>query len=161
MIENTIFPYKTALSEADLRTNGMGSRKWTYHKGRIFSWTYHIFLENLFYFKNLLWRVDLECQLTTCPYSNFLQALEFHLRVLLPCEHPWPPHGTISWKNTNCVNYFTVMLNHSPCFWWSRCRIVHLSIELQILQWNILCLLSFFREYCLIFLPYLKISIFP
>ena len=30
-IENTTFPYKTALSEVNVKTNRMGSTKWTYH----------------------------------------------------------------------------------------------------------------------------------
>ena len=31
-IDNISFPYKTALSEANVKTNRMGSTKWTYHK---------------------------------------------------------------------------------------------------------------------------------
>ena len=31
-IENTSFPFKTALSEADVRINGKTTTKWTYHK---------------------------------------------------------------------------------------------------------------------------------
>ena len=31
-IDNATFPYKTALSEANLKANRMGSTKWTYHK---------------------------------------------------------------------------------------------------------------------------------
>ena len=31
-IENASFPHKTAISEADVKTNRMGSTKWTYHK---------------------------------------------------------------------------------------------------------------------------------
>ena len=30
-IENTTFPYKTALSEVNVKTNRMGNTKWTYH----------------------------------------------------------------------------------------------------------------------------------
>ena len=30
--ENTSFPFKTALSEANVKTNGMTTTKWTYHK---------------------------------------------------------------------------------------------------------------------------------
>ena len=32
MIENVIFWYKTTLFEANVKTNGMGSAEWTYHK---------------------------------------------------------------------------------------------------------------------------------
>ena len=31
-IENTSFPFKTALSEADVKTSRMATTKWTYHK---------------------------------------------------------------------------------------------------------------------------------
>ena len=31
-IENTSFPFKTALSEANVKTNRMATTKWTYHK---------------------------------------------------------------------------------------------------------------------------------
>ena len=33
-IESAIFPHKTAMSERNVKTNRMGSTKWTYHKGR-------------------------------------------------------------------------------------------------------------------------------
>ena len=35
-IENVSFPYKTAISEANVKTNRMVSTKWTYHKERSF-----------------------------------------------------------------------------------------------------------------------------
>ena len=53
-IENTIFPYKTTLSEANVKTNRMGSTKWTYYKKRSFAIKYFIFLKPFFQFKNLL-----------------------------------------------------------------------------------------------------------
>ena len=53
-IENTLFPYKTAISEADVKTNGMVSSKWTYHKERSLACNYFTFLKILFQFKNLL-----------------------------------------------------------------------------------------------------------
>ena len=31
-IENTSFPFKTALSEANVKTNRMGTTEWAYHK---------------------------------------------------------------------------------------------------------------------------------
>ena len=48
--ENTSFPFKTALSEANVQTNRMGTTKWTYHKEWSFASNYFIFLENLFQF---------------------------------------------------------------------------------------------------------------
>ena len=42
-IENTSFPFKTALSEANVKTNRMATTKWTYHKERSFASNYFIF----------------------------------------------------------------------------------------------------------------------
>ena len=58
-IENAIFPYKTALTEANVNTNGMGSIKWTFYKERSFSRNY--FISRIFcfslrtFFKDLIW----------------------------------------------------------------------------------------------------------
>ena len=53
-IENASFPYKTAISEANVKTNKMVTSKWTYQKERSFAGNYFIFLKILFQFKNLL-----------------------------------------------------------------------------------------------------------
>ena len=50
-IENATFPYKTALSEANVKTNRMESSKWTYRKERSFASNYFVFSKNLFQFK--------------------------------------------------------------------------------------------------------------
>ena len=50
-IENGSFPYKTVLSEANVKTNKMVTTKWTYQKERSFASNYFIFL---FLFTNLL-----------------------------------------------------------------------------------------------------------
>ena len=42
-IENTSFPFKTALSEANVKTNKMVTTKWTYHKEWSFASNYFIF----------------------------------------------------------------------------------------------------------------------
>ena len=68
-IENASFPYKTAILEANFKTNGMMSTKWTHHKERSFASNYFIFMKILFQFKNLLQRVDLMHQRSKCPYS--------------------------------------------------------------------------------------------
>ena len=49
-IESTSFPLKTALSEANVKTNGMATTKWIYHKDWSFASDYFISLENLFQF---------------------------------------------------------------------------------------------------------------
>ena len=49
-IDNATFPYKTALTEANVKINRMGSTKWTYHKERDFSNNYFLFFKILFQF---------------------------------------------------------------------------------------------------------------
>ena len=52
--ENSSFPYKIAMSEANVKANRMVSRKQTYHKEQGFTSNYFIFLEILFQFNTLL-----------------------------------------------------------------------------------------------------------
>ena len=87
-IDNITFPYKTALSEANVKTNRMGSTKLTYHKERSFASNHFPFSKILFQFRNLVYRVDLMYQPPKCPYSYFSKALEFYFRVFFPCEYP-------------------------------------------------------------------------
>ena len=54
LVESTSFPYKTTISEANFKTIGMETTKWTYHKERSFASNYFIFLKILFQFKSLL-----------------------------------------------------------------------------------------------------------
>ena len=49
---NASFPYKTVMSEANVKTNRKVSTKWAYHKERSFASNYFIFLKILFQFKN-------------------------------------------------------------------------------------------------------------
>ena len=49
-IENTAFPFKIALSEANVKTNRMTMKKWTYHEAWSVASNRFIFLENLFQF---------------------------------------------------------------------------------------------------------------
>ena len=53
-IENASFLCKTAISEANAKTNRMVSTKWTYNKEQSFATNYFIFSKFLFQFKNLL-----------------------------------------------------------------------------------------------------------
>ena len=53
-IENASFPYKTAISEANVKTNKMVTTKWTYQKERSFASNYFIFLDLFFRFEDLL-----------------------------------------------------------------------------------------------------------
>ena len=47
-IENASFPYKTAISEANVKTNKMVTTKWTYHKEWSFASNYFSFLKICF-----------------------------------------------------------------------------------------------------------------
>ena len=51
-IENASFPYKTAILEANVKTNKTVTTKWTSQKERSFASNYLIFLKILFQFKN-------------------------------------------------------------------------------------------------------------
>ena len=52
-IEKASFPYKTAISEANFKTNRMVTTKCDYHRERSFASNYFIFLKVLFQFRNL------------------------------------------------------------------------------------------------------------
>ena len=53
-IENASFPYKTAISETNVKTNKIVTKKWPYQKERSFASNYYIVLKILFQYKNLL-----------------------------------------------------------------------------------------------------------
>ena len=53
-IEKASFPYKTAISEANVKAKRMVTTKWAYHRERIFASNYFIFLQVLLAFENLL-----------------------------------------------------------------------------------------------------------
>ena len=80
-IDNITFPYKTARSEANVKTNRMGSTKLTYHKEQSFVSNHFPFSKILFLFRNLVFRLDLMYQPPKRPYSYFSKALEFYFRV--------------------------------------------------------------------------------
>ena len=47
-IEKISFPYKTAISKANVKTNRMGTTKWAYHRQQSFSSNYFLFLKVFF-----------------------------------------------------------------------------------------------------------------
>ena len=60
-IESATFLYKIALSEVNVKTNRMGSTKWTYHKERSFASIYFFFVESFSirtYHKALIWSTN-------------------------------------------------------------------------------------------------------
>ena len=87
-IEKASFPYKTAISEAIVKTIRMVTTKLAYHRERSFTSNYFIFLKFLFQFKNFLWIIDFMYQQPKRPYSYFFSALKFYLTVIFPCEYP-------------------------------------------------------------------------
>ena len=80
-IGNALFPFKAAISEANFKTNRMVSISGTYQNERNFANNYFVFLKILFYFKNLLYRVDLMYQRPKCPYSFFFHLTAFFFPV--------------------------------------------------------------------------------
>ena len=70
-IEKAPFPYKTAISEANVKTNRMLTTKWAYHREQSFASNYFIYLKILFQFKNLLQIIDLIYQQPQRPYLYF------------------------------------------------------------------------------------------
>ena len=83
-IDNITFPYKNALSEANVKANRMGSTKLTYHNERSFA-SYHFpFSKILFQFMNLVYRVDLMHKPPKCPYSYFRKRWSFTLGCFFP-----------------------------------------------------------------------------
>ena len=70
-IENAAFPYITALSETNVKTNRIVSTKWTYPKEQSFASNYFSFSKVLLQFKNLLLRADLMYKVPKRPHPNF------------------------------------------------------------------------------------------
>ena len=88
-IEKASFPFKTAISESNVKTNRMASTKWTYHKEQSFASNYSIFFESFCFSlrtssKELIWCAN---DPDKCPYSYFLSELVFYLRMLYLCEY--------------------------------------------------------------------------
>ena len=71
-VEKASFPYKTAMSQTNVKTNRMVTTKWVYQRERIFASNYFIFLKAFFLFKDLSQIIDLMCQQPKRPYSYFL-----------------------------------------------------------------------------------------
>ena len=58
-IEKASFPYKFAISEANVKTNRMVSTKWTYHKERSFvSNCFNFCFSSRTFYKGLIWRTN-------------------------------------------------------------------------------------------------------
>ena len=53
-IENTSLPFKTALSEANVKTNRMATTKWIYHKEWSFASNFFFFWKICFSFRTSL-----------------------------------------------------------------------------------------------------------
>ena len=87
-IKNATFPYKTALSEANVKTNWIRNIKWNYYKERDFATNFFIFLEKF----NVNIKPSYK-ELTLCTnYPNvhihtFREHLSFIWGSAFPCEY--------------------------------------------------------------------------
>ena len=86
-IENARFQYKTALSEANVKTNRMRSTNWTYRNERSFASNYFNFLRKLFQFRTSDKKL-ISYTKNPIVYIHIFMSLEFHLRVIFTCECP-------------------------------------------------------------------------
>ena len=100
-IENTSFPFKTALSDTNFKTNSMGTTKWTYHKEWSFVNNYFIILENLFQFQNLL------KELIWCTSNPNVHIRIFRKRwsLILGCFFPV---SILNYINTATICYLII-----------------------------------------------------
>ena len=58
-VENALFLYKTAIPEANVKTNRMVNAKWTYHKERNFASNYFIYWKKLYFsYKEFIWCIN-------------------------------------------------------------------------------------------------------
>ena len=87
-IENASFPYKTAISEANVKTNRMARTKWIYYKERRFASNYFFFMEIFFSLKTsyteLIWCTnDPNAQIHTfCKRWSFIWRCFVPLSIL-------------------------------------------------------------------------------
>ena len=86
-IEIPQFPFKTALLEANGKTNRMATTKWTHYKEWSFASNYLIFLENLFLFWNLLKRVNLMYQRRCFFPVSILKAIN-SFKIIMQLINP-------------------------------------------------------------------------
>ena len=82
-IENTSIPFKTALSEANVKTNRMTTTKWTYHKEWSFASNYVVFF----------WKIcssfrTSQLDVPAIQTTIFVFSESAGVRVLFPCEYP-------------------------------------------------------------------------
>ena len=89
-IENASFPYKTVISEANVKTSRMLSTKWAYHKERSFASNFS-FLRFFFFFfilrtswKELIWRTnDPNAHISAfCERWSFIWRFFFPVSIL-------------------------------------------------------------------------------
>ena len=84
-IEKVSFPFKTVISEANVKTSKMMTTKWTYYKEQSFASNYFFFLKILCLFKNLKrWFVVPTTQNPNAHICTFCQRWSFILRWFFP-----------------------------------------------------------------------------
>ena len=77
-IESTSFPYKTAISEANVKINRMLATKWTYRKERSFASNYFMFLKICFSLR-ICYRELVLC--TNNPNAHIHTFCKFHRKT--------------------------------------------------------------------------------
>ena len=84
-IDSITFPYKTALSEANVKTSRMGSTKLNYRKAWSFASNHFLFLKNLFQFRKLVYIELISC--TNYPNVH-IHTFRKHWSFTLGCFFP-------------------------------------------------------------------------
>ena len=93
-IENASLPYKTAISETNIKTNNTVNRKWTYHKERSFASNFFIFWKFCFSlrtsYKKFTWCTNKPKvhKRTFCKHCSFVCRCFFPVSILkLTLDH--------------------------------------------------------------------------
>ena len=82
--ENASFSYKTAISEANFKTDGMVSKKWTYHRERNFASNYFIFWRFCvsISYNDLIWYINPNIHIRTfCKRWSFVWRRFFYVSI--------------------------------------------------------------------------------
>ena len=83
-IENATFLYKIAISETTIKTNRLGSIKWTYHERRNFASNYFIFWKYDFYIRNFCKELILYTNYPNFYSNTFRKRCGFILGYFFP-----------------------------------------------------------------------------
>ena len=88
MIEIASFPYKTAISEANVKTYKIVTTKWTYQKEQSLPVTTLFFWKFCFNLRTSYKELICCTKNPNVHICTFCKRMEFYLTVLFPCEYP-------------------------------------------------------------------------